>query len=91
MNKKTCNCWIGVLNIYDQTQENNLYLDSYIEKLKHESKMSFLTSTTSFLPSFSPVDYIDRRRDLANLFNFCPWCGTKINWTLLHKNIKKSN
>lgn len=89
--KKTCNCWIGILNSYDQSSENDLYLDSYTEKLKHRSKMSvsLAKTCTHFFISFSPVAYIDRRRGLATLFNFCPWCGTKINWTLLRKELKK--
>lgn len=71
--KDLCDCWIGILNSYDQTDENNLNINSYISKLK----------TLSDLTLIFAKDYIDKRKGLSTLFNFCPNCGKKINWVKL--------
>ena len=59
-----CNCYIGYLHGYER---EDLSLDDYIDVL--------LSCT-----ALSPRTYLDRRRGLATLFNFCPWCGKKIDW-----------
>ena len=76
-----CDCWIGILNDYDQSDTNHLYLSDVKEKLIERS--AFSTMMIDFgnrYKSFQPKDYIDGRRGLSILFNFCPLCGSKINW-----------
>jgi len=81
-----CNCWIGILHNYDQCDTNNLELDTYVDKLKDISRVSFaMAKTSGRFKAFSPKSYIDKRRGLATLFNFCPWCGAEINWRELRK------
>ena len=41
--------------------------------------------------SYEPNDYLDRRRGLAVLFNYCHLCGKKINWTEIKKRNKRWN
>ena len=84
-----CNCWIGILNDDDQSEENNMYLDNYIDKLKTNSK-----NVKVFIPIFGekynikPEDYIDKRKCMSTMFNYCPICGIKVEWRKLRKALK---
>lgn len=81
-----CNCWIGILNSYDQSDTNNLYLGNYKEVLNNISEHSKqMNKISRQFKEFEPVDYIDKRRSMATLFIFCPNCGNKINWVELRK------
>jgi len=31
--------------------------------------------------------FLDRRRNILTLYNFCPFCGKKINWKEIKKTI----
>jgi rRNA maturation endonuclease Nob1 len=76
-----CDCWIGILNDYDQSNEHHFYLSDVEEKLNHRAAHSvFVVGLSYHLKAYKPTDYIDRRRGLSTLFNFCPLCGSKINW-----------
>lgn len=78
---KRCNCWLGILNNYDQTELNNLYLDNYIQRLNEKSKHSMTMSNLSKnWIKIMPKEYVDKRKGFATLFNYCPICGNKINW-----------
>ena len=79
-----CNCWIGILNSYDQSDENNLELNTYVEKLQLISQVS---ANSSLHKALLPKDYIDRRKGFATLFVFCPMCGARINWKRLRGNL----
>ena len=76
-----CDCWIGILNDYDQSDLNNLYLSDVEEKLRERASHSVALVGVSYgFTAYKPTDYIDKRRGLSTLFNFCPLCGSKINW-----------
>jgi len=91
--KKECNCWIGIKNDYHQNPENYLYLDTYIEKLGEVSKETFkiakmeasikLEKIGISFKTFRPMDYINRRKGLSVLFDYCPNWGKRINWKSL--------
>ena len=36
---------------------------------------------------YHPRDFIDRRRGHMKMFNHCPYCGEKINWREIKKEI----
>ena len=79
-----CDCWIGILNDYDQSDTNNLYLSDVEEKLRKRSDFTFeMANISIFSNPCQPKDYIDRRRGLSTVFNFCPICGSKINWKVI--------
>jgi len=85
-----CNCWLGFLNAYEQTDANYLYLDSIAETLERESEGSVrIHAVAEWFEILKPRDYIDRRRGLATLFNYCPLCGKKINWRKIRKEVEK--
>ena len=83
-----CNCWIGILNGYDQSKLNNLHTDTIktrlLEKAKHTHDMSSIAKNWKEL---KPKDYIDKRKGLSTLFSFCPLCGAKINWRRIRGNL----
>ena len=84
-----CDCWIGILNDYDQSALNNLHLSEIYDRLSNRSEHSKRMAEILNRDSFEPWDYIDNRRGLATLFNYCPSCGLKINWNGLRKNVRK--
>jgi hypothetical protein len=48
----------------------------------HAKTMLFLTGDSSkYDKSYKPTDFIDRRKGYMTLFNNCPYCGEKINWS----------
>jgi hypothetical protein len=34
-----------------------------------------------------PIEFLDRRRGYMTMFNYCPYCGEKINWREIKKAI----
>ena len=85
-----CDCWIGILNDYDQSDTNNLYMGSYIKVLSERSKLSraFKSYFNDSNPAIMPEQYIDRRRGYAVLFDYCPNCGERIEWPKLRKFLR---
>lgn len=90
MGEIMCDCWLGILNSYDQSEANNLFMSNIKERLEERSYHSIhsidMTIISNGFKAFSSKDYIDRRKGLATLFNFCPLCGLKINWSEIRKN-----
>ena len=76
-----CDCWIGILNDYDQSDTNNLYMSSYIKVLWDRSRLPHVAVII-------PSHYIDGRRGYATLFNYCPNCGERIEWSKLRKFLR---
>lgn len=52
-----------------------------------ENVMSGLSSSYK-ARKITPSQLLDRRRSMLSLFNFCPDCGEKINWSKIKKDIK---
>lgn len=89
MNK--CNCWIGILNSHSQSDSNNLYESDYYVKTRETYQLisyEYSVFGRDISPVSSSLDILDRRKNYATLFNFCPMCGKKLNWKKLRKNIK---
>ena len=89
---KDCNCWIGILHSLERYHGNDdLYIDRYVDTLNESSLQSIRES--NFFPGVciarSPGDYIDKRKMLSELFNYCPDCGVKIDWRKLRKRLEK--
>ena len=68
-----CNHFIGIVNSYDASPSNELHFSDYREKCLEKTKYSKL----------KPVDIITKRKGLADLYAFCPRCGSKIYWKSL--------
>ncbi len=81
-----CDCWIAILNSYDQSETNNLYLTNYKLRLTDEAFQSKeMNKLNKNWKVFKPKDYIDKRKSLSIMFNYCPKCGKKIDWRKLRK------
>ncbi len=87
---KKCNCWIGILNAHDQSHLNWLHLENYIDVLGQKAQHSIDMERVyrHYVKVFKPQDYIDRRRNMATLFDHCPCCGAKINWKAIRAALK---
>lgn len=91
---KSCECIIGLRHDYDNTELVNLgELKEHIKTQKqfkenHKDSELWRAITDDFRDVYSLEDYCDRRKntDLTR-FEFCPFCGQKIDW----KKIKRSN
>jgi len=70
---ESCNCWIGSIIDWDNV---DLLLNDYIEKIMDYAE-----------DSESPLKYLTDK--CSNLFNFCPYCGEKINYPELRKRLKE--
>lgn len=55
----------------------------------HSQTMNSLTRGNEKLmkEDYKPVDFLDRRRGYMTMFNHCPYCGEKINWRSIRKEI----
>ena len=49
---------------------------------------AFWTQTIA-IQDASP-EYLDGRRGWSTMFNYCPYCGRKINWRMIRKLNKAS-
>lgn len=86
-----CDCLIGILNDYEQSETNSLYMSDYIQKLYDQAnKSNRLKDIFKDRREIFPPDYLDRRKGYARLYNCCPYCGTKINFKKLKENLKNA-
>ena len=86
-----CDCWIGIFHDYDQSDTNNLYLSDVKNKVVARSELnsSMATIAKGRYKLFRPIAYLDKRHNLSRMFNYCPNCGTKINWPKIKKEVKE--
>ena len=85
-----CDCLIGIINKYDQISENDLYLSDYINKIDIEVKTANFLNKELYnkITNIIGNDYLDRRKGFTRLFNYCPNCGSKINYKILKENLR---
>lgn len=85
-----CDHLLGILNSYGQTDENNLNFNNFVKKLhKLSDNSSILADLNIARTQIFPKTYIDRRSNYATLYNYCPYCGIKINWKKMRKMLDK--
>jgi hypothetical protein len=92
-----CDHYLGYINEHDG-DENGIYVNCYIQTCIETAKMAnetnqhfFEVGITKKRRVINPVDYIDSRRGMARLYNHCPDCGEKINWTKLRKALREAS
>lgn len=51
----------------------------------HNKTLNSIINKKAHKEDYKPSDFLDRRKNYMTLFNYCPDCGEKINWS----NIKK--
>jgi len=84
--KPNCNHLLGYLNDYDYIPLNSSTIK---EDLVFQSKSSFrLQKEGSLKNGYAPLDYLDERKNLSKMFNYCPYCGEKISWETIKKEVK---
>ena len=88
--KNICNCFIGIVSSYNNDGYNYIYLNDYkyqlieitntsnnINKVLHDGEITL-----------KPLDFLDKRKGYSRLFNYCPYCGEKINYKLIKENLR---
>ena len=82
-NIEKCECVVGMRNAYEYTDLVTLAeLKEYIER---EKRLAESHKDCEWLQSicnkYTLEDYCDKRKstDLTR-FEYCPWCGKKIDW-----------
>lgn len=54
----------------------------------HSSTMaSIFTMTHEYKTDYKASDFVDRRRGMMTVFNNCPYCGEKIDWKAIKKEL----
>lgn len=73
-----CNCLLGHLNDYDYIplRKNTIAdeLKSYSESVNRMVDIGFSKERVK------SKDYLDKRHNMSEMFNYCPYCGEKIDW-----------
>ncbi len=81
-----CNCLLGHLKDYDYIP---LRRNTIVDELKFHSKCNNCMVDEGFNKDrISPRDYLDKRCNLAEMFNYCPYCGEKIDWEKIKQEVK---
>ena len=90
MKNTDCNCFIGIVNSYDSDGYNYIYLDDYVDKLIEITTTSNNINKVLHNDTFilKPLDFFDKRKGFSRLFNYCPYCGEKINYKILKEKLK---
>ena len=85
-NIEKCECYIGIINGYDNTSMVTLDGLKYHIKDQLELKQAFekdvlFKDYNHGIKGWTLADYCDKRKstDLTR-FNYCPLCGKKIDW-----------
>ena len=96
--KEECNCWIGF--IHQSDRDERIYLNDYIKICNREAEHSRIMNEYVSEKKLDSVElkwlgsealeYIDKRRGFSKLFNYCPYCGGKINWKVLRKALTEA-
>lgn len=79
-----CNCEIGY------TGEMSLFLDNYEQVITEEVKVAnsmLKMGLSSLKKPISEKEFIDGRRGFVGRYNFCHWCGKKIDWKDINKKV----
>ena len=85
-------CVIGIWNDYENTEQiTALELKEKIEQEKSLYEYSKKYMDIGILPPKPIYDYLDKRKS-TNLqrFDYCPYCGKKIDWKGLRENESKA-
>ena len=83
---ENCNHLLGHLHDYDYIPLRFLTIK---EELHFQSESSFRMKEEGFSKKgCKPLDYLDRRQGMSEQFNYCPYCGEKINWKAIKRLVK---
>jgi len=85
---KECNCLIGILKGNDKIDDMILRMNDYVDKIEDEvSASNYFSHMIGYNVDVTAIDYFDRRKSLTMLFDFCPYCGNKINWDKIKERL----
>ena len=85
-----CDHTVGYLHDWVCQSELKAKLDSEAYGWSSHSKtMNSLTRNNERLlrEDYKPKEFLDRRKNYMTMFNYCPYCGEKIDWKEINKAI----
>ncbi len=84
--KPDCNHLLGHLMDYDYIPLKFLTIK---EDLLFYSESSLRMQKEGYLKrGYKPLDYLDKRYNMSKMFDYCPYCGEKIDWKTIKKLVK---
>ena len=73
-----CDCVIGHLHSYGS--DNELYLSDFVTRTK---ALAISINNNDYFHELkkrvTARDILDRRRGFTTIYNYCPWCGNRID------------
>jgi len=77
-----CNHTLGYINDFiSQCEIIDVIKNECYRWNQHGKTMAELTGDTKkYKSDRKPIDFLDRRHGYMTIFNYCPYCGEKINW-----------
>ena len=77
-----CDCFIGILE--DAVRLSNIkhLIDDALAFQDDLKRLNILDHD-----KLTPKDIIDSRRGYFNKFNYCPYCGEKIDWKIIKQKL----
>jgi hypothetical protein len=71
----------NIIDRIQETIEENIRFNEYCDKLSNiEDWMK--------RKILNPLDYLDNRKNIIHKFEYCPYCGEKINWKEIKSKLK---
>ena len=70
-----------IIEQIQETIEENIRFNEYCDKLSNiEDWMK--------RKILNPLDYLDSKKNIIHKFEYCPYCGEKINWKEIKSKLK---
>ncbi len=84
--KTNCNHLLGHLHDYDYIPLRSLTIKE--DLLLHSESSIRMQKEGHSKKGCKPLDYLDKRQSMSEMFNYCPFCGDKIDWKAIKKEVK---
>ena len=86
MNKEKCDCLLGIVHSYNSDDFNNLRRSDYLEKCKYMAdRANYNNAYFGRKKVIKPSYYLDKRKNYADIYDFCPRCGKKTDFKEIRK------
>jgi len=83
-------CDHTIMHLHDENSivhfvNQSRVIEKVISAAKYANQYHYIMDNGEQKKAFKPQHWLDRRRGLSTIFDNCPYCGDKIDW----KGIKK--
>ena len=91
MNNNSCNCLMGFFHNHEENDESDeLTLNNYVDKcVEYANFGNYFNDLVGFkYKKIHPKDYLEHRRNMTTLYEYCPKCGHEIDFKELKLKLK---